>query len=175
MSTASDLLVPIVVGAGTMLAAVIDVRTRRVPNVVTVSLAAAGLSIAAAGLGRVGPGMAVAGGAVALALMLPGYLLGATGAGDVKLFGASGALLGPWLAVEAFVCTAVVGGLIALVIAARRRRLRETLEGTAWLVASGGAQAAHVERPDANNRFAYAPAIAIGVVLVAVAGPLYGS
>ena len=40
--------------------------------------------------------MAALGGiAVGLAVMLPGHLIGATGAGDVKFFAALGTLLGP--------------------------------------------------------------------------------
>ncbi len=49
--------------------------------------------------------------------MLPGHLFGATGAGDVKLFAAAGALIGPAPIVTAFFYTALAGGVLALIVA----------------------------------------------------------
>jgi prepilin peptidase CpaA len=100
--------------------------------------------------------------------MLPGHVFGATGAGDVKLFAAAGALLGPATTVQAFLYTAVIGGVLAVAIAIRRRRLRQTIGATARLVSEGSAATAEVESPEADNRFAYAPAIAVGVVMAAL-------
>lgn len=150
------------------LAAVIDLRTRRVPNVLTGALALTGLTIAAAELGTVGLGGAVIGCLLGFAFMLPGHLFGGTGAGDVKLFAAAGAMLGPATTVRAFLYTAIAGGVLALVVALKRRRLQQTLGATARLVSERSAAVAAIESPDANNRFAYAPAIAIGVVLAAL-------
>jgi prepilin peptidase CpaA len=154
--------------AGTGTGAVIDLRVRRVPNALTIPLAMAGVALAAAGLGRIGVSAAIAGWAAGLALMLPGYLLGATGAGDVKLMAAVGALLGPEGALWAFLYTAIAGGATALIVAALRGRLRQTVEETMWLVLSRGANAEALEDPKANNRFAYAPAIAVGAIITAL-------
>ncbi len=162
----SDTLVLSLVAGGTGLAAVIDLRTRRVPNVLTVTLAAIGVAIAAAGLGRVGVGASILGCLLGLAFMLPGHLIGGTGAGDVKLFAAAGALLGPADTVQAFINTAIAGGVVALVVAIHRRRVRQTVGGTARLIAQGSG--AGIDNPESDNRFAYAPAIAIGVVMVAL-------
>jgi adenylate cyclase len=65
--------------------------------------------------------------------------------------------------------TALAGGALALFIAWRRQRLTATVERTAALVRTGGGNVADIERPTENNRFAYAPAIAIGT-LAAVLG-----
>jgi prepilin peptidase CpaA len=100
--------------------------------------------------------------------MLPGHVFGATGAGDVKLFAAAGALLGPATTVQAFLYTAIVGGILAVAIAIRRRRLRHTIGATAKLVSEGSKATAAIESPEADNRFAYAPAIAVGVVMAAL-------
>jgi prepilin peptidase CpaA len=100
--------------------------------------------------------------------MLPGHVIGATGAGDVKLFAAAGAVVGVGRVVPAFLYTALAGGLIALLVAVLRRRLRHTLATTATLVATRAANVGEIESPHSNNRFAYAPAIAIGVVLAAL-------
>jgi Flp pilus assembly protein protease CpaA len=164
----SDALVVGILAAATGLATVIDLRTRRIPNALTGSLAVVGLGLAAAQLGTVGIGGAIFGGLLGFAFMLPGNVFGATGAGDVKLFAAAGALLGPATTVRAFFFTAIAGGVLAVVVALRRRRLAHTIGMTARLVASGKSAAPAIESPAANNRFAYAPAIAIGVVMAAL-------
>ena len=84
-----------VLAAGLLVATIVDVRTRRIPNVLTGTMAGAGLGLAAFGFGGISVGAAVLGCVVGLVLMLPGHALGATGAGDVKLMAAVGTLLGP--------------------------------------------------------------------------------
>jgi prepilin peptidase CpaA len=164
----SDALVTVVVAVGMGAAAVIDLRTRRVPNILTATLAAIGLGLAAAGFGRVGLGASVLGCALGLAFMLPGHLFGATGAGDVKLLAAAGALLGPKDTIFAFLYTAIAGGILALVVAIARRRLGQTLVSTSRLAAGRDDARVDIESTSSDNRFAYAPAIAIGVVMVAL-------
>jgi prepilin peptidase CpaA len=164
----SDLLAIATIVAGTGTGAAIDMWTRRVPNPLTMGLAATGLAYAACGIGGLSLWTSLAGLAVGLALMLPGHLIGATGAGDVKLFAAAGAFVGPSHIVTAFIYTALAGGAIAIVISLARRRLRQTVGDTALLIATAGMNAAAIESPLENNRFAYAPAIAVGTMLVAL-------
>ncbi len=154
----------LVVGAG-VAATVVDIRERRVPNVLTMGLASVGLLLAMAGAGTVTLGGALGGLALGLALLLPAHIFGATGAGDVKLLAAFGALLGPAGVVDAFLRAAILGGVMALAVAVWRGRLRETLYGTAMLVTTRSRTAAVIEHPAANNRFPYAPAIALGAAL----------
>ena len=170
---AADAMALAMVVAGTGTGAAIDLRVRRVPNALTMTLAMAGVALAATGLGRLGVSAAIAGWFAGLALMLPGYLLGATGAGDVKLLAAVGALLGPEGVFWAFLYTTLAGGAIALIIAMLRGRLQTTLDETMWLVFSRGANKPAIEDPKANNRFAYAPAIAIGAVVAAAIGGIH--
>ena len=132
-----------VVAVGTV-ATAIDLRTRRVPNALTFGTGAAGLALAfleGDGLGAA----AIIGGLIGLALMLPGYLFGATGGGDVKLLAAFGTLLGPRDTLTAFLAMALAGGVLALIVIAHR--------GRAALV---------------NRTFAYAPAVAIGALAAAL-------
>ena len=145
MSTTADALVLIAVAAGCAAAATIDLRTRRVPNALTAAIAATGLILAAAGLGRIAVGAAIGGCLVGVLLMLPGHIFGATGGGDVKLLGALGTMLGPAGTFTAFLAMAVVGGVMALAIGVHRHRVGQ-----------------------ADNRFAYAPAIAVGACVAAV-------
>lgn len=164
----SDMLPLTVVAAAAIAAAAIDLRTRRVPNVLTAAIALVGLAIAAMGLGRVGIWLALAGCLVGLALMLPGYLIGAMGGGDVKLLAAVGTLLGPGATLRAFVASAIAGGLIAVVVAWRRGRLTATVTGAAALAASVGSRIDEINDTGRDNRFAYAPAIAVGVIVAAL-------
>ena len=156
----------LVIGAG-VAATVVDIRQRRVPNVLTMGVASTGLLLAMTGLGTVGVGAALGGLAAGLALLLPAHVFGATGAGDVKLLAAFGALLGPADVFDAFLRAAILGGVMALTVALWRGRLRETLYGTAMLVTTRSrTMTALIEHPAANNRFPYAPAIACGAMLV---------
>jgi len=141
----SDLIVLVTVAAGSTVAAVVDLRTRRVPNALTMAIASVGLVLAASGAGRVGLAAAAAGCLVGLLVLLPGHLLGRTGGGDVKLMGAFGTLLGPAGILAAFLFTAIAGGVLALIVFVHRRRIGIT-----------------------DNRFAYAPAIAVGACLAAI-------
>jgi prepilin peptidase CpaA len=161
----SDFVVPAALGAGLGAAAAIDLRTHRVPNVLTAALALAGLAAAAAGLGRVGVSGALAGGVLGLLVMLPSYVFGRMGAGDVKLFAAAGTFIGPDAVLPALLATAIAGGLLAACVARRRGRLKQTCAAAAKLVTAGAAYASEIARPDRHNRFAFAPAIAAGVVL----------
>ena len=164
----SDALVTAVVAVGMGAAAVIDLRTRRIPNILTATLAAVGIGLAAAGFGRVGLGASLLGCLLGLAFMMPGHIFGATGAGDVKLLAAAGALLGPTDTIYAFLYTALAGGALALVVAVARRRVSQTIVSTSRLMSANEQARAEIENTSSDNRFAYAPAIAIGVVLVAL-------
>ena len=106
---------------------------------------------------------------VGLALMLPGHVLGATGAGDVKLMAAVGAIVGPALVVRAFLYTAIAGGVLARggrdpATAARRDARRNGR----LMAAPAEAQEGDSSRRPTSSRFAYGPAIAIGSVLAAL-------
>ena len=167
LTTFDPVVVAAVAGCGSA-SAVIDLRIRRVPNKLTLGIAALGVLIAVTNTGAVSVGAAFAGLGVGLAIMLPSHIIGATGAGDVKLFAALGTLLGPWGIVTAFVYTAIAGGVLALAVALSRRRLRDTIERTAWFVRTRGANVAEIEGASSDNRFAYAPAIALGALVAAL-------
>jgi prepilin peptidase CpaA len=159
-------LVAVAVTAG--LSAAIDLRTRRIPNVVTLSASGVALVMAATGVSGLSVGSALAGFIAGMLLMLPGHLLGRTGGGDVKLFAALGAMLGPSAIFIGFLYTAICGGLLALVYATLRGRLRTTLAGTGRLIVKPAETKSEIEAPSRGNTFPYGPAIAAGVLLVAL-------
>jgi prepilin peptidase CpaA len=156
--------------SGALVATVIDIRVRRIPNVLTATMAGVGVGLAASHASGISLGASIAGFLVGLALMMPGHVLGATGAGDVKFMAAVGAIVGPALVVSAFLFTALAGGVLALAVAIRRRRLSATLAGTGRLIAAPAEARKEIQSAPVSSRFAYGPAIAIGSVLAALIG-----
>lgn len=155
-------LIVLALGLGT--AVVTDIRTRRIPNWLTAGMAAAGFGIAVGG-GVVTPGQAALGMLVGLLLMLPGHVIGATGAGDVKLMAAVGAVVGSGSILRVFLYTAISGGVFALFVALRRGMLGQTVYDTTRIVTAPSAARAAIEASGRPNRFAYGPAIAAGTLI----------
>ena len=154
-----------VLAVGLMTATVIDLRTRRIPNELTAGMATLGIALAVSGTSGVSTGESIAGIFIGLLLMMPGHALGATGAGDVKLMAAVGAIVGPAVVMSAFVFTAIAGGVLALIVAVQRQRLAATIAGTGRLMVAPGSASQEIKAAPTASRFAYGPAIAIGSVL----------
>lgn len=112
-----------VIGAS-LAAAIVDIRTSRIPNWLTLPLAGFGLiwACTAAEPGTVGEAVA-AWGALALPYIVL-FLLAGGGAGDAKMMGAIGTWLGLRQGLIALACVALTGGILALarMIAHRERR-----------------------------------------------------
>ena len=160
----------VTIAAGMAIATVVDLRTRRIPNELTAAMAGIGVGLSAAGVSGVPLWASMLGFVIGLALMMPGHVLGATGAGDVKLMAAVGAIVGPAMVVTAFLFTAIAGGVLAVLVAVRRRRLSATLAGTGRLVAGSSDTRELLRTAPKASRFAYGPAIAVGSILAALIG-----
>jgi prepilin peptidase CpaA len=121
-----------------------DWRTRRIPNWLTVSGALTGLAANAILRGWHGAIMSLEGAGLALGLLLPLVLLRGFGAGDWKLMGAMGAVLG-WREMLAVLFTsAVISGVMAVFQMVAARRVKETLRNMLTLAmgfAVGGLRA----------------------------------
>ena len=150
-------------------AAAIDVRTGRIPNALVAATALVGLSLTAFGWSGGSFGASVAGLLLGAALMLPGHLVGGTGAGDVKLVAALGTLVGPQAIVMTWIYSAIAGGVLACMVAMRRGQLRRSVTGAASLMA-GKPEAATEIRSRDLNRFALGPAILAGTVMALIGG-----
>jgi prepilin peptidase CpaA len=147
------------------LAALDDVRHRRIPNHLTVPALAIAFATHAVFGGREGlldslTGMAIAGG-----VLLPGWLMGWMGAGDVKLVAAVGAWLGLPGAVFAVLGSLIAGGIVSVVIAVRQGALKRTLHTAMslglWSLARAGRSA--VAPPLTTGiRFPFAVAVLAG-------------
>jgi len=154
----------LVLSIGLATAVVTDVRTRRIPNWLTGAIAGAGFGLAFGG-GTVTPAYAALGLLAGLLLMMPGHVIGATGAGDVKLMAAVGSVVGPDAVFRAFLYSAVAGGVFAIAVALHRGILATTLQDASRLVTAPAGARQAIESTSRANRFPYGPAIATGTLI----------
>lgn len=127
-------------------AAVIDWRTHRVPNWLTLGGTVAALMMSLLPSG-VGPVDSILGALTALALLLPLYVLRVTGAGDVKLVAMVGAFLALPDLLYALVFILIAGGLCAIGLAAWHRRLVRLASNTRDITQLAAMAALHGHRP----------------------------
>ena len=92
-----------------------DVVRHRIPNLLVVIMLSCGIMLGASLLQTTGVAAALLGALVGFLMLIPFYLLGGMGAGDVKLLAAIGSFLGPWGALVAGVVTLMAGGILGLV------------------------------------------------------------
>lgn len=110
-------------------AAVTDIKSRRIPNVLTMSGLVAGLGIRlVAGTDAAVAGLV--GVLLAFVLVLPLLVLGAVGGGDAKLLMALGAFTGARDLLGALLVIASVGGIVAVIDAGRKGVLLPVLYNT---------------------------------------------
>jgi prepilin peptidase CpaA len=104
-----------------IVAAMIDLRTFRIPNLITLPFAVGALTYYGVLYGYAGLLFSLAGFGVGLLLLLLPYMLGGLGGGDVKLLGMAGAFLGPKAVVSAFFFIAIAGCIYAVCVLFRHR------------------------------------------------------
>ncbi|HET9832285.1 MAG TPA: prepilin peptidase [Vicinamibacterales bacterium] len=111
-----------------------DLRTRRIPNVLTFGAALLAMAFNVVAHGSSGFMTASGGWLLGVVLFLPFFALGGMGAGDVKLLGAIGAWLGPETVLQVALYSVLAGGVFALVVALRTGYLRQALLNLKMLI-----------------------------------------
>ena len=164
------MLIPVVVLSVGVVACVTDVRSRKIPNVLTFGAAACGMLFHLLAGGPSGLALAAGGWLIGIALFLPFFLLRGMGAGDVKLLAALGAWLGPlqivWLALFA----SIAGGVMALLVALAKGHLRALFRNVGdillfWYVAGPRPVPEQTLDHSKSPRLAYALPIFVGTVI----------
>lgn len=164
---------PVIALSCGLIAAVTDIRSRRIPNLLTAPALLAGLALHALADGWKG----FAGSFEALllcgAVFLLFYLAGAMGAGDVKLIAAEGCLLGLSNTAALLTFTAIAGGVLAVFVAWKHGRLREMTSNVGTLM-SHHSQRGLTPHPELNVLNASTLRLPYAIAIVAgVAGTLY--
>jgi prepilin peptidase CpaA len=121
-----------------IIAAIWDIRTRRIPNWLTLSGVVLGVALNTFLFEIDGLWFSLKGLGVAFGVYFVLYLLHAMGAGDVKLMAAVGAAAGPgnWLGI--LVLTSVAGAIAGLLLVALKGRFRKTLGNLGIIISSLG-------------------------------------
>ena len=114
-------------------ACITDLRSRRIPNVLTFGAALAAVVFHGVTGGSGGVASAGTGWLVGVAVFFLPFTLGGLGAGDVKLLAALGAWCGPATTVWLAVYTGIAGGVLALGVALKRGYLLTALRNL-WLL-----------------------------------------
>lgn len=162
-------------------AAVIDYRSLRIPNWLTLGGMVLGLALSTALVRPAYSGLLAGLGGIAVGMLvfLPLYAIRVLGAGDVKLMGAVGAFLGTADTLRALLFVAIAGGIAAVAVAVRRRALRRLVgnlsQATVQMMAFatvGGERPGDAIAAHSVGKLPYGISICIGTIAYLVARQL---
>ncbi len=154
-----------------------DLRTRRIPNYLTLGATLAGLGFRLGYYGWWGLASGFSGLALGFSLLIFFYLMGGMGAGDVKALAALGAWLGPWPTFMLGLYMAIIGGLLALGVLWWKGRLWSKIR-RGWVILANWVlfrpyrlegRAAPSPAPKTEG-IPYAVALALGMLILVVIG-----
>jgi prepilin peptidase CpaA len=146
-----------------------DLRSRRIPNWLTVPASVIGIAANTILGGWSGLKTSLLGAAIGLGLLLPFVLLRSLGAGDWKLAGALGAFTGPTLLIDLLLASVFVAGVMAVGLVIYKGRVLQTLRNIGHILVSlvtfrlPGSRVS-LDNPDAL-KVPYGVALALTVVL----------
>ena len=170
------LLKPVILGGAVLLSLIAgwtDLRSRRIPNWLTVPGLLIGVVANTVLGGRSGLVSSLIGALVGLGLLLPFVLLRSLGAGDWKLAGALGAFAGRELLINLLIGSVFVAGLMAMALIIYKGRVRQSLRNIGHILASlvtfqlPGARVS-LDNPD-SLKVPYGVALALTLVLYSAA------
>ncbi|ASK61825.1 prepilin peptidase [Virgibacillus phasianinus] len=145
-----------------------DLRNRKILNIVTLPAILIALAFHTITTGLDGFLFSGQGFLVGLGLLLIPFLMGGIGAGDVKLLAAIGALKGTVFVLYTGIYAGIIGGLIAIFILVKQRKLGFTLKHMLFsAVFLKGTKGSLQVPADKGNTLSipYAVSIAIGAIL----------
>ena len=160
----------------TTAAAISDLRTRRLPNWLTVPAFAAAVLLHTLVNGLSGLGFSLLGFATGFGILLVLWLIGGSGGGDVKLMGALGAWLGVSLTFGVFLLSALLAAVATVVLALAgmlsrgfgnvHRRLLAPGSASRPTSRSASGEEARRRRKQERRLMPYAVPVALGTWLV---------
>lgn len=118
------MLIYLILSIVLIISLITDIRSRRILNIVTIPSIIFGIIYFSITQGWNGTLFSILGLFVGIGVLIIPYFLGGMGAGDVKLMGAIGALMGTSFVFYSFVFTALIGGVISVLLIIKNRGLR---------------------------------------------------
>lgn len=170
---------PVILAGAVLLAALAawtDLRSRRIPNWLTVPGLLIGVAANTALNGWSGLRTSLLGAGLGLLLLLPFVLLRSLGAGDWKLAGALGAFTGPGRLVDLLLGSILIAGVMALALVIYKGRVRQTVRNIGHILVSlvtfqlPGSQVS-LDNPD-SLKIPYGVALALTVMLYGILSKL---
>jgi prepilin peptidase CpaA len=156
-------LIPVLIAA-----LIYDFRLQRIPNFLTYPTMALAIGFYSFTTGVDGLLFSAAGFALGIAILLPPYLMGGMGAGDAKLLGAVGAVLGPKGVFISFLYTALIGGVYAVTVLFIKRGLARGMAARALTTAKTCLLTQSIvdvsSKEENSPRLCYGVAIALGTM-----------
>ena len=162
--------------AGVLIAAAVnDLRFQKIPNLLTYPAMGIALVYHFIMSGPDGLLFSAGGLALGIAVLILPYLMGGMGAGDAKLMGAVGAVLGARGVLIAFLFTAILGGVYALILVLIKRQhfkgfftrqaaILKTFMFTGQFILITGNEDQKKPRLEKKPRLCYGIAIALGTL-----------
>lgn len=163
-------VIPILLLSIILIVAVVkDVRFRKIPNWLTFPSMALSIVYHSITNGFSGLLFSFAGLGIGIALLIVPYLMGGIGAGDAKLMGVVGSFLGPKGVFLAFLITAIIGGVYAVLLLARYGLVRVTVQRYLFIIRSfifmRKAEYVAPSEDEKKPRLRYGIAVAVGTLL----------
>lgn len=118
----------LILGISLLISLFTDLKDRKILNIVTIPTIFFGLIYFSVTQGLNGFLFSLLGLLVGLCVLLIPFLLGGMGAGDVKLMGAIGALMGTSFVFYSFIYTALIGGFISLLLILKKKGIKNTIK-----------------------------------------------
>lgn len=154
------------------LGCVSDIRSRRIPNSIVLTIAASGLGFALWQLDMREALISSFGGmSLGLAIWIGFYALGVLGAGDVKFFAAAAAWLGPAGAWRAALVAAAAGGILAVAFLVKQSKFGMTIHRIALMPLARSFELSSLQdmsTEEARRQLPYGVALGVGVATMAL-------
>ena len=153
-----------------IVAAAFDVVVHKIPNLLTYPTMASALIYYFIIMGLDGLLFSFKGMALGIIIFIIPYLMGGMGAGDAKLMGAVGSILGAKGVFMTSVCTAIIGGLYAVILLIGHPRYLKEFPHRYFttfktFIFTGQYISIPAAEPDRQPKLYYGTAIALGTFL----------